>query len=508
MNIDDEFESLFDLPMFEDVKPPTPRITANDRLFQSFVEINNFYEANNREPSIEGTFEEKKLARTLNSIRKNKADIASLRSSDKFGLLNEQSILDIDKEFEEIMNNPDFEFTDEDLSIFDVPEYLTPKKEKTEADFVAQRTKCKDFYLYEDLFKTVHKELKTNKRTLVRFSNQALKEGCFYVVSGVLVYLEKIFELKINRNYHYDGRTRCIYENGTESNILLDTLRKSVYMDGYLISESSETNEEAFQNSFSVAKEDVQDGWIYVLRSLSNESAIRNQKDLYKIGFSTIPVEDRIKNAEQEPTYLMDRVEIVASWKTYNMKTHEFENILHKFFKTAAFHIKVQDKNGMVYTPREWFVVPLSIIELVINKIIDKSIINFEYNRELEALVEIPKKEEHKKSSKVDTTGWSILTLNIKQVWFNMILSGEKTIEYRDLKESKINTYTWVDNNDGKRYLRNFNAIKFYVGYNKNNDYALVEVTNITYNAGNRQVEYHLGKILEIDANIAAKDSI
>lgn len=499
MNFDDEFEGLFELPMFADVRPPAPKATQTDRLTQSFEEVNSFYELYHREPLLNGAFTEKTLARILLGIRKDASKCKALLSYDRFNLLREPFVVDVDKEFDDIFNNPMLDISEEALSIFDVPTHLAKKQEKAEPDFVAQREKCEDFHLYESGFKRVHKELKKGKRTLTKFNNQALKEGNYYIVSGVMVFLEKIFELKMNKNYHYDGRTRCIYENGTESNILLDTLRKSIYSDGFLVSECSDTDEEAFQRSFSVVKEDVQDGWIYVLRSLSKESAICDQKNLYKIGFSTIPVEERIKNAEHEPTYLMDKVEIVATWKTFNIKTHEFENLIHQFFSSAMFHIKVQEQGGEVFTPREWFVVPFSIIESAIDKIIDKSIVKYHYNRTLEAMEEVAEVKERIKSDKIDTTGWNVLTLNIKQIWFNLIISGEKSIEYRDLKESKLAAFTWVDGNDGKRYLHQFNAIRFYVGSSRTQDFALVEVIDTTYNADTRQVEYHLGKILEVD---------
>lgn len=87
------------------------------------------------------------------------------------------------------------------------------------------------------------------------------------------------------------------------------------------------------------------------------------------------------------------------------------------------------------------------------------------------------------------------MTLIIKDVYFQEIMSGEKTVEYRELKQTTINKYTYIDEADGKRYLRRYDVIRFYVGYHEDRDSALVEVTNITYNDG--IVEYHLGRILE-----------
>jgi hypothetical protein len=46
---------------------------------------------------------------------------------------------------------------------------------------------------------------------------------------------------------------------------------------------------------------DSETGYIYVLKSLSENPRIANTKNLFKIGFSTTSVEERIKNAEKIP---------------------------------------------------------------------------------------------------------------------------------------------------------------------------------------------------------------
>ena len=402
------------------------------------------------------------------------------------------SIDDIDKELESLFDNPILEVNEEQLSLFDIPKHLASKNEREETDYVARREICKDFDLFDYRFKKVHKELKEGKRSLIKFAEAHFKEGTFFVVGGVLALLEKIHETKVDKHHKLDARTRIIFENGTESSMYLRSLGKALLIDGYTVQESTDTNAKALEDSFTVKKDDVHDGWIYVLRSLSKDETIANQKDLYKIGFSTVPVKERIINAEYEATYLMDKVEVVASWKTYNMNTHRFENIIHTFFKSVMFHIKVNDGKGNTYTPREWFVVPFSIIESVIEKIIDGSIIKYRYNNSIQALekIELPA------SNPIDTTGWAILTLNIKQLYFNQILSGEKKIEYRDLKQNKLKTYTWIDPSDGKRYLKKFDAIEFHVGYKKDRDSSLVEVVSTVYNDDCSQIEFHLGKIL------------
>ena len=88
------------------------------------------------------------------------------------------------------------------------------------------------------------------------------------------------------------------------------------------------------------------------------------------------------------------------------------------------------------------------------------------------------------------------MTLVIEKAFFEEIVSGVKTEEYRSLKQNTLNKYTYVDEADGRRYLRRFDAIRFYVGYHSDRDSAVVQVLDTTYEDGS--VTYHLGKVLEV----------
>lgn len=402
----------------------------------------------------------------------------------------------IDKELEELFNDPLLdEIGKEDLSLFDVPESLKAT-DKDKPDYVARRVPCVNFSEYEEGFKKVHTELKTGKRNIKKFNANALKSGNYYVIGGVVLLLEYVDDLvEKTKRKKKDARTRCIYENGTESDIFLDTLRRSLTSEGYFLTESIDTNDTVFDSKFEVTVDDIQDGWIYVLRSLSSNPQVSSQNDLYKIGFSTTPVETRIANAKNDTTYLMDKVEIVATWKTFNMNTQKFEALIHSFFSAVQFRMQLVDAMGARFAAREWYVAPLGIIESVINRIIDGSIIHYRYNPSLFTLEQLPEKENSKE--KFDTTGLNVLTLIIKQVWLDEILAGRKDVEYRQLKQAQLGKYTWVSNEDGKRYLTKYDLIRFYVGYSKDRQTALVEITDTTYDGENQLVEYHLGKILE-----------
>ena len=287
-----------------------------------------------------------------------------------------------------------------------------------------------------------------------------------------------------------DGRTRCIYENGTESDILLETLRRNVLHEGYGVTEPQDKTNEAFFKQ-TITDGDKSTGYVYVLKSLSPDPEIAGVKDLYKIGFTTNTVEERIQNAEKEPTYLMAPVQIIETAQIVNMNSHIFETLVHQVFNAVQFQLKVYDTDGNLHIPSEWYVAPLEIINLVIQKITDGTITQYSYNPQMQCL----EKRLVKNKSTFNTEGLKVLTLIIKDVYFQEIMSGEKTVEYRELKQTTINKYTYIDEADGKRYLRRYDVIRFYVGYHEDRDSALVEVTNITYNDG--IVEYHLGRILE-----------
>lgn len=400
--------------------------------------------------------------------------------------------MNIDEELEKIFNDPLLNLSEEEEKLFDIPQDMRRVIAKKKADYVAQHKLCENFDDYKPLFEKVHQELMEGKRSLVKINKTAtLTEGRYYFVGGQMLLLEHIGEKKKSSNFLPDARTRCIYENGTESDILLQTLRKNVVGDGYAISELQEETDAQFFNNSDITIDDKVTGYIYVLSSLSENPDIKDEKNLYKIGFTTDSVEQRISNAENEPTYLMAPVKIEASYKVVNLNSQKFEDLVHQLLKHVQFQVTVYDEKGIEHQPQEWFVVPLPVVDVIIKKIMDGSIVGYTYNPQMECL----EKRVIKAKSTFDTTGMKVLTLNIKKVYFDAIMSGEKKIEYRELKQTTLNKYTYLDESDGKRYLRRYDALRLIVGGSKDGKSALVQVTDITYNEG--VVEYHLGLILE-----------
>lgn len=295
--------------------------------------------------------------------------------------------MNIDKELEEIFDDPLLKMSEEEQGLFDIPQDMRRVMAKRKPDYVAQHTLCENFEDYKPLFAKVHQELREGKRSLVRISKTAtLAAGRFYYVSGQMLLLEQIGDLSMGSNSMLNGRTRCIYENGTESDILLQTLRKNVVGDGYAVSELQEDAESQFFSNKDIAADDNVTGYIYVLSSLSENPEVKAEKNLYKIGFTTNSVEQRIANAENEPTYLMAPVKIVATYKVVNLNSQKFEDLVHQLLKHVQFQVTVIDDKRIEHQPQEWFIVPLPVVDVIIKKIMDGTIVGYTYNPQMECL--------------------------------------------------------------------------------------------------------------------------
>jgi hypothetical protein len=385
--LDDIFDDD-DFGLLNSNNKPSTNKTDEDRLIDSFEEINTFFKKNNREPSTSGMSEYNLLAR-LKGFRNDERKKKILKPFDRFNLLGYVEMEQ--KSFEEVLDDDDLGLlnTEGDASIFEFKH--TPKQSKrAEAEFVAQRQPVpeEEFKKYEAMFQRVHIELKDGKRKLKRFHSleNNLQPGNFYLLDGMLLYLEfadtqqELRGVNTGGRVQLDGRTITIFENGTRSNMLFRSLGKAIQKSGKLITKVDQpypTDILGDQNL--VSEEDVQSGWVYVLRSKSLSPIIAEIKNLYKIGFSTGDVAERIKNASNEATYLFADVEIVATYRCYNLDTQHFENLIHRFFGECCLNIDAFDKAGNRYVPREWFIVPLNIIEQAVHLIISGDIINYKY---------------------------------------------------------------------------------------------------------------------------------
>ena len=364
--------------------------TEDQRLVQSFDEINEFYKNHNREPKQVSDINERGLYSRLQGIRTNIEKVEALKKYDVNNLLDIPQPEQIDS-IDDIFSSDPFGIlggSDEGLFDFKNVPNKQEMEERMAAEFVAKRKPCKHFDKYEPLFKRVQSELKSGTRKLVKFNEQNMQEKTFYVQNGMLVYLEKIFDISKDKNSKLDGRIYCVFENGTESNMLYRSLGKALYENGSAVTHCSDTDEmELIKNAQTITDEDKPTGFVYVLSSLSNDPKIKEIQHLYKIGYSTIPVQDRIKNAEKEPTYLMAPVRIESEYETYNMNTQKFEQLLHNFFGAACLNVDVYDAKGKRHIPQEWFIAPIHIIDRVVDLILQGEIVNYIYNLQSESII-------------------------------------------------------------------------------------------------------------------------
>ena len=393
INWEKELEAIFNDPLLADVTAPRKRATSSDRLIAGFQEILAFYEANDRLP--EDTPEETSLFHKWTGLLKSEKKIERCRPFDDLGILPQPVLtaegpeaeyhreLTEEEQLEAILNDPllaDIE-DGSDFGLFDVPEYMRQRLEaRKEADYVGKRRPCEDFDKYTDGFKEIQQGLKSGKYKLVKFSEPNLKVGRYFVEQGIIGYLAAFEQEAKNNLNRVDGRTRVIYENGSEADIKFRTITKNLSVDGYSIMDCSEMSPEDFEECFTLTDKDVESGTIYVLRSKSSRPEIAAIKDLYKIGFTVTSVESRIANAKNELTYLCADVEVVATWKVYNVKSSTFEALIHKLFAPVQLQVTVDG-----HRPQEWFIVPLKVIDEAVNAIIcGRSI---EYNPQFKQII-------------------------------------------------------------------------------------------------------------------------
>lgn len=350
----------------------SPKIIYDPEV-EKFLEIVHFVKENGREPyKVPTDLVERSLASRLIGIRKDPERMELLKKYDEIGLLEmkqKEVVIPKVSSIDDILNRGSTELlgdnvlTEKVSSIFDTSSL---QKVTTMPDYIAKRKRLKDFGEYEELFRLCHREITEGKRKIVSFKNeQDIQPNSFYVLKGVLLYVEAVGERK-KVNGKTNARLRCIFENGTGSDMLLRSLAAELYKHGRRVTD----NEDTLLDNLEV--DDISTGFIYVLRSLSTDPQISSIKDLYKIGFTTGSVENRIRNAENESTYLFAPVEIVVTYQVYNMNGNKFETAIHHVLAHNNLEVSIVGANGKMIVPKEWFVVSLEELQDTINEIVMK----------------------------------------------------------------------------------------------------------------------------------------
>ena len=371
------------------VSSRTPR---EERIIAGFEDILRFHQAHGRAP-LHGEGRdifERLYAVRLDQLRKLPEAQTLLAGLDGPGLLAGSAATQADvDDLDEDALLAQLGIGDEpaDQSDITVLRHVRSSVEKRAAEEIADRTPCADFDTFQPLFEQVERELKAGVRITRRFGRDAsIASGNYFIVGGQLAYVAEIGEMLRTQSGHDDARLRVIYSNGTESNLLLRSLQKALYRDDT----GRRLTDPDMGPLFGDAPEpdDIETGTIYVLRSLSSHPFVTEHRELiHKIGVTGGKVETRISNADMDATFLLADVEVVATYKLHNLNRTKLENIFHRLFGAAQLDLTIEDRFGHPVKPREWFLVPLNVIDEAVQRIRDGSITEVVYDPKIAQLV-------------------------------------------------------------------------------------------------------------------------
>ena len=396
MSEEDDLKEIFaddDLGLL-DTKPKAKAQSKDERLNSSFEEVNKFIDENGREPDGSNGMSEARLALRLKGFRENPEKVILLKEHDRHNLLSDVELDDEVQEeartpesMDDILNDDDMGLLGDDQGIYKM-KYVKPYDQIQKPDFVAKRKKCENFEDFEHLFLECKRELETGVRHTDKFSNETqIAEGQFFILNGIMVYVNRVEKMKRIDYGKINGRLHLIFDNGTESNMLLRSLATALYIDENGRRVIKPIGKILENMDDGVGEDDQYAGIVYVLKSLSTLDQIKSIKNLYKIGFSTTSIKKRIANAKNEPTYLMADVKVVSTYKCFNMSPKKFEDLLHTFFSEVRLDVKVAGLDGSSHDPREWFIAPFQVIEKAIEMIMNGDIVGYRYDRDQEVIV-------------------------------------------------------------------------------------------------------------------------
>ncbi len=390
----DEDELLADLGLEVTPLKTSSRTPREERIIAGFEDILRFYQTHGRAPRHGEGLDifERLYAVRLDQLRKlpeAQALLAGLDGPDLLsGAVATQSNgdhLDEDALLAELVVG-DGSTDQNDITVL---RHVRSSVQKRAAEEIADRTLCADFEKFKPLIERVEQDLKSGVRKTIRFGRDtSITCGNYFIVGGQLAYVAEVGEAIKAPNGESDARLRVIYANGTESNLLRRSLQRALYKDdtgrrltdpdmGPLFGDASEPD-------------DIESGTIYVLRSLSSHPYVAEHRELiHKIGVTGGKVETRIAGADKDATYLLADVEVVATYKLHNLNRIKLENIFHRLFGAAQIDLTIDDRFGHPVKPREWFLVPLHVIDDAVQRILDGSITHAAYDPKLARLTAV-----------------------------------------------------------------------------------------------------------------------
>lgn len=384
----DELRSELDEFAKQEAKGGRP--PREERIIAGFEDIQRFVEQQGRAPlhGEDCDIFERLYAVRLDRLRALEECRSLLAPFDRHGLLvgaeSDPSTP------EEIMNDDDLLAELEGAAgETDITElrHVRATADKRAAEEIANRTACEEFEKFKPLFEKVKVEIASGMRETRRFQTMAeIKSSQFFIVGGQIAYVAEMGDEFVTEYDRRDCRLRVIYDNGTESDVLLRSLQRALHRDevGRYITDSSVGP----LFSGKAAEDDMASGTIYVLRSKSDHPVVAANRDvLHKIGVTGGDVTRRIANAKLDPTFLMADVEIVATYKLFNINRTKLENIIHRVFDPGRLDVEITDRFGNPVVPREWFLAPVFVVDEAVERIKDGTITQYVYEPKTARLV-------------------------------------------------------------------------------------------------------------------------
>ena len=388
----DDDALLAELGIEVEVKKTPTRSPQEERIIAGFEEVQRFVSEHGRIPEHGETKDifERLYAVRLDRIREQQEAHDLVAELDHQGLLEgaTQDTTPLDEDVDDDALLAELGIDVNALPITEL-KHVRSTAEKKAADDIANRERCKDFETFRSIFDQIQNELKSGLRSARPFIMRGeIEKGEFFILAGQKAYVAEKGEAILTNKGRTDARLRVIFDNGTESDLLMRSLERALQKDdaGRRITEPTAGPLFSDQN----ADGDEASGTIYVLRSKSDHHLVAEKRELvHKIGVTSTPVEQRISGAKLQPTFLMADVEIVASYELYNINRSKLENLIHRIFEHTRLEIEIIDRFGRPTVPREWFLVPLFAINEAVEKIMDGTITDVRYNPETVAFEKI-----------------------------------------------------------------------------------------------------------------------
>lgn len=359
-----------------------------ERIIAGFEDIVRFHQMHGRAPQHgEGKdIFERLYAVRLDQLHKLPEAQALLAPLDSAGLLKSAyradtpaNSMDEDALLAELGVNADGASGNDITMLRNVRSYAAIKA----AEEIASRIRCADFEKFKPLFDEAIAGLKAGdwlEKPYVK--NAGIDIGDFFIVGGQIAFVAQKLEDGQERDGRANPRLRIIFDNGTEANLLLRSLSRSLYPDGDApMGRRLIKRDDGPLFGDAAEADDVESGTIYVLRSQSTHPFVAQHRELiHKIGVTGGKVETRIDGAEKEATYLLAPVDIVATYKLHNINRSKLENLFHRLFSSAKLDLTIEDRFGNPVKPQEWFLVPLHVINEAVERIKDGSITELTYD--------------------------------------------------------------------------------------------------------------------------------